>query len=79
MKMIHTEILNLINKKTLGLTFVLSAAALAFAQEKQEFTGKIVDKQNTPIPYASVTFENKTVKERAPAYRRRIFSGSRKI
>ena len=63
MKMIHTEILNLINKKTLGLTFVLSAAAFAFAQEKQEFTGKIVDKQNNPIPYASVTFENKTVKE----------------
>ena len=61
--MIHTEILNLITKKTLGLTLVLSAAAIAFAQERQEFTGKIVDKQNNTIPYASVSFVNKTAKE----------------
>ena len=50
MKMIQTEILNLITKKTLGLTLVLSAAAMAFAQEKQQISGKIVDAQNNAVP-----------------------------
>ena len=63
MKMIQTEILNLITKKTLGLTLVLSAAAMAFAQEKQQISGKIVDAQNNAVPYASISFSNKTVKE----------------
>ncbi|WOC51053.1 hypothetical protein BPO_0406 [Bergeyella porcorum] len=42
----------------MGLTLVLSAAAFAFAQEKVNVIGKIVDKQNNPIPYASVTFSH---------------------
>lgn len=62
MMMIHLESINQLRKKTLGLTFILSAA-IVFAQEKQQISGKIVDKQNNPVLYASVSFENKTVKE----------------
>ncbi|WP_299182216.1 TonB-dependent receptor [uncultured Chryseobacterium sp.] len=54
-----TEIINIFTKKTLGLTFVLSAAAFAFAQEKVSVSGTIVNKNNLPVPYASVTFSNK--------------------
>lgn len=57
-----TEIVNIFTRKTLGLTLVLSAAALAFAQEKAEVSGSIVNKKNQPVPYASVTFSNKTNK-----------------
>lgn len=49
-----------LSKKGLGLTFVLSAAAMAFAQEKVEISGQIIDHQNRIVPYASVTFSNKT-------------------
>jgi hypothetical protein len=52
------EIASLIRKRTLGLTFVLSAATLAFAQQKINISGKIVDTQNQTVPYASVTFSN---------------------
>nr|WP_314496194.1 TonB-dependent receptor [uncultured Chryseobacterium sp.] len=55
----QTEIISMITKKTLGLTFVLSAAAFAFGQEKVGVTGTIVDKSNQPVPYASVTFSHK--------------------
>lgn len=55
----QTEIINIFTKKTLGLTFVLSAAALAFAQEKVSITGTVVDKSSQPVPYASVTFSHK--------------------
>lgn len=58
----QTEIINIFTKKTLGLTFVLSAAALAFAQEKVGITGNIVNKSNQAVPYASVTFSNKANK-----------------
>jgi len=68
MKMIQTEILNLITKKTLGLTLVLSAGAMAFAQQKQQISGKIVDAQNNAVPYASISFSNKTVKENAALF-----------
>ena len=54
--MIQTEILQSITKRTLGPTLILSAATLAFAQEKVSVTGNIVDKHNSPVPYASVTF-----------------------
>ncbi|MCJ7935560.1 MAG: TonB-dependent receptor [Chryseobacterium sp.] len=57
-----TEIVNIFTKKTLGLTLVLSAAAMAFAQEKAEVSGIIVNKKNQPVPYASVTFSNKANK-----------------
>ena len=57
-----TEIVNIFTRKTLGLTLVLSAAALAFAQEKAGVSGIIVNKKNQPVPYASVTFSNKTNK-----------------
>lgn len=56
------EISSIIKKKTLGLTLVLGAASLAFAQEKVNVAGNIVDKENTPVPYASVTFSSKTNK-----------------
>lgn len=55
----QTEIFNIFTKKTLGLTFVLSAAAFAFGQEKAGISGTIVSKNNQPVPYASVTFSNK--------------------
>ena len=55
----QTEIISMITKKTLGLTFVLSAAAFAFGQEKVGITGTVVDKSNQPVPYASVTFSHK--------------------
>ncbi|WP_106916213.1 TonB-dependent receptor [Chryseobacterium aurantiacum] len=54
-----TEIVNIFTRKTLGLTLVLSAAAMAFAQEKAGVSGIIVNKKNQPVPYASVTFSNK--------------------
>ena len=60
--MIQTEIRQILIKKSLGLTFVLSAAAFAFAQEKVSTSVTIVDKQNNPVPYASVTFSNKANK-----------------
>ena len=55
-----TEIIQNFTKKTLGLTLVLSAAAFAFAQQKINVTGKVVDSDNNAVPYASVTFTNKT-------------------
>jgi len=58
----QTEIVNIFTRKTLALTFVLSAAAMAFAQEKAGVTGMIVNKNNQPVPYASVTFSNKANK-----------------
>ncbi len=57
-----TEIVNIFTRKTLGLTLVLSAAAMAFAQEKAGVSGIIVNKKNQPVPYASVTFSNKANK-----------------
>ena len=57
-----TEIVNIFTRKTLGLTLVLSAAAMAFAQEKAGVSGTIVNKKNQPVPYASVTFSNKANK-----------------
>lgn len=58
----QTEIINIFTRKTLGLTFVLSAAALAFAQEKVGISGTVVSKNSQPVPYASVTFSNKANK-----------------
>ena len=58
----QTEIISIFTKKTLGLTFVLSAAAFAFAQDKVGVSGTIVDKSNQPVAYASVTFSNKATK-----------------
>ena len=56
------EISSIIKRRTLGLTFVLGAASLAFAQQKASVTGKIIDKQNNAVPYASITFSNKANK-----------------
>lgn len=58
----QTEIFSIFSKKALGLTFVLSAAAMAFAQEKVNIAGNIVDKSNQAVPYASVTFVNQANK-----------------
>ena len=56
------EISSIIRRRTLGLTLVLGAASLAFAQQKVNISGKIADKQNNAVPYASVTFSNKANK-----------------
>jgi len=37
---------------------VLSAASMAFSQQKLPVTGKVLDQQNQPVPYASVTFSH---------------------
>ena len=59
---IKIEISSMIRRKTLGLTFVLGAASLAFAQQKVNVSGIIADRQNAAVPYASVTFSHKTNK-----------------
>lgn len=56
------EISSIIRKRTLALTFVLGAASWAFAQQKVNVTGTIVDKQNNAVPYASISFSNKADK-----------------
>ena len=57
------EISSIIRKRTLGLVFVLGAASMAFAQQKVNVSGKIVDKQNNEVSYASITFKNKANKQ----------------
>ena len=66
--MINIENITQLRRRTLGLTIVLTAAAMAFGQEKQQISGKVLDSQKNPIPYASVTFKNKTVKENAALF-----------
>ncbi|WP_392437898.1 TonB-dependent receptor domain-containing protein [Cruoricaptor ignavus] len=63
------EAVAIFRRKTLGLAFTMGAAALAFAQEKSTVTGRIVNNQNQPVPYAAVTFEsaNKTNNDAALA------------
>ncbi|AQX07550.1 TonB-dependent receptor domain-containing protein [Elizabethkingia ursingii] len=59
--MIKTEIKQRIVTRTLGLTLAFSAAAFAFAQQqKVAVSGKITDKNGAAVPYASITFANKT-------------------
>lgn len=64
--MIKTEIRNIIQRRTLGLVFVLGAASMAFAQQQpsatqQKFsvTGNVQDNAKSGIGYASLTFKNK--------------------
>lgn len=56
------EISSIIRKRTLALTFILGAASWAFAQQKVNVSGTIVDKQNNAVPYASISFSNKADK-----------------
>lgn len=58
--MIQTEITQKLTRKTLGLTLLLSAAAFAFAQQKVNVSGNVVDKANNPVPYASISFSSKS-------------------
>lgn len=55
----RTEITLLTAKKILSAGMLLSAAVFAFAQEKADINGRIVDPKNNPVPYASVTFSSK--------------------
>lgn len=58
--MITTEIKNIIQRRTLGLVFVLGAASLAFAQQqKVSVTGSVQDTNKNGVGYASITFTNK--------------------
>ncbi len=57
--MTKTEIVRLITRKSLALTLTVTAATLAFAQEKTTVSGTIVDSQNQPMPYASINFSSK--------------------
>ena len=45
-------------KRASALTFILAASTLAFAQQKVEVSSQIVDAQDLPVAYASVTFTN---------------------
>lgn len=59
--MIKTEIVQSITRK--GLMFgMLSMGAFFYAQEKVNVTGKIVDQNSLPVPYASVSFSHPTNK-----------------
>ena len=53
------EFISIIRKRTLGLTFILGAASLAFAQQKTPVSGEVAGAQGSKIPYASITFTNK--------------------
>lgn len=64
----NSEITHTIYKKTLGLAFALSAGSLAFAQNEIRETINITGKVSTAtlgVPYASITFNNLTYKEKA--------------
>ncbi len=61
------EISSIIKRKTLGLTFVLSAASFAFAQQKTQISGEVAGPQNVKIPYASVNFISTTNKTASDA------------
>ena len=52
------EIKSIIRKRALGLTFVLGAASLAFAQQKTMISGEVTAQKNVKIPYASINFIN---------------------
>ncbi|SFH92943.1 TonB-dependent receptor [Halpernia frigidisoli] len=56
------EFISIIKKRTLGLTFILGAASLAFAQQKTPVSGTVVGAQGATVPYASITFTNGTDK-----------------
>ncbi|MFC6267768.1 TonB-dependent receptor domain-containing protein [Frigoriflavimonas asaccharolytica] len=45
-------------KKPAVIAFLLLASSLAFSQEKLPITTKIVDSQNLPVAYASISFSN---------------------
>jgi iron complex outermembrane receptor protein len=52
------EFNSIIRKRTLGLTFILGAASLAFAQQKTLINGEVQGSKGIKIPYASITFTN---------------------
>lgn len=60
--MTQTHVADVFRRKTLGLTFVLSAAAMAFAQEKVSIAGNVKSTDGAVIPYTSIVFENKANK-----------------
>ena len=60
--MTQIHVANGIRRKTLGLTFVLSAAAMAFAQEKVSVSGNVKSTDGAAIPYTSIIFENNSNK-----------------
>lgn len=60
--MITTEIRNIIQRRTLGLVFVLGAASFAFAQQQQQkisVSGSVQNSDKDGVGYASITFINK--------------------
>ena len=56
------EMTSIASRKIAGFIFIVGATSLAFAQQKVNVNGKIADKQNSAVPYASVTFSNKANK-----------------
>lgn len=61
--MIHNiEISSVLRKKIFGTALTLGVASFAFAQEKNNLSGKITGQNNQSVPYASITFTNKTNK-----------------
>lgn len=61
------EFHSIIRKRTLGLTFILGAASLAFAQQKTPVSGEVMGVQGAKVPYASVTFTNLSNKQNSDA------------
>lgn len=55
----YTEISSVFRKKTMGLAIAIGAASFAWAQQqKNTVVGRVLDEQNTPVPYASISFVN---------------------
>ena len=52
------EFISIIRKRTLGLTFILGAASLAFAQQKTAISGEVQGIKGAKVPYTSIIFTN---------------------
>lgn len=56
------EILAPINKQNIAFGFFIGMAIMTNAQEKQSISGKILDQNKQPVPYASIEFIHKSNK-----------------
>lgn len=60
--MTRIENIQILTKKIVGLTLILSATSFAFAQEKTNISGTVIDQDKQSVPYASLSFNSKTSK-----------------
>lgn len=85
--MIKIEIIQLLTKRVLPMGLAFGAGAFAFAQQKMDVSGKIVNRENSVIPYASVIFKSKanpiysdaTLTDEKGQYRLQLIPGSYEV